>query len=287
MSNIAFLGMGAMGARIATRLLTAGHSLQVWNRTPERCQPLVEQGATVHNSPRQAAETAAVVIVMVADDDASRQVWLDEKTGAMGGLRQGAVALEYSTLTPSWSHELAQIMSNLNHPFLAAPVVGSRPQAETGQLIQLVGGDLTTLTSVQAILASHSAVIHPVGDATHSMGLKLAINTLFGIQVAALSEVLGLLQKTGMAPSTAIDWLNQMPTTSPALKGIGALMAAQNYDPLFPVDLVEKDFRYAQLFAQTVGTPVPTIEAVREVYQQAQEAGYGADNIAGIAQLYV
>ncbi|MEO0395263.1 MAG: NAD(P)-dependent oxidoreductase [Cyanobacteria bacterium P01_A01_bin.137] len=287
MSNIAFLGMGAMGARIATRLLTVGHSLRVWNRTPERCQPLVEQGATAHNSPRQAAETAAVVIVMVANDDASRQVWLDEKTGAMGGLRQGAVALEYSTLTPSWSHELAQIMSNLNHPFLVAPVVGSRPQAETGQLIQLVGGDLTTLTSVQAILASHSAVIHPVGDATNSMGLKLAINTLFGIQVAALSEVLGLLQKTGMTPSTAIDWLNQMPTTSPALKGIGALMAAQNYAPLFPVDLVEKDFRYAQLFAQTVGAPVPTIEAVREVYQQAQQAGYGADNIAGIAQLYV
>ena len=243
-------------------------------------------GATAYDSPRQAAKTADVVIAMMADDDASHQVWLDEKTGAMYGLQESAVALEYSTLTPGWSHELAQIMSNLNHPFLAAPVVGSRPQAEAGQLIQLVGGDPATLASVQAILTSHSAVIHPVGDATTSMALKLAINTLFGIQVAALGEVLGLLQKTGMTPSTAIDWLNQMPTTSPALKGIGTLMADQNYAPLFPIDLVEKDFRNAQLFAQAVEVPVPTIEAVRSIYQQAQQGGYGADNIAGIAQLY-
>ena len=286
MSNIAFLGMGAMGTRIATHLLADGHSLRVWNRTLERCQPLVDQGATVHDSPVQTAETADVVIVMVADDEASRQVWLNETAGAMGGLQEGAVALEYSTLTPSWSLELAGIMSDLNHSFLAAPVVGSRPQAEAGQLIQLVGGDPATLAAVQSILASHSAVIHPVGDVTASMALKLAINTLFGIQVAALGEALGLLQETGMSPSTAIGWLNQMPIASPALKGIGALMVAQNHVPRFPIDLVEKDFRYAELLAQASGAPVPTIKAVHSIYQQAQQSGYGADNIAGIAQLY-
>ena len=152
MSNIAFLGMGAMGSRIASRLLTAGHSLQVWNRTSERCQPLVEQGAIAHDSPRQAAQTAEVVIAMVADDKASRQVWLEETTGAMGGLNKDAIAIEYSTLTPDWSHQLAQTMDKLNHSFLAAPVIGSRPQAEAGQLIQLLGGKASTATSVQTLL---------------------------------------------------------------------------------------------------------------------------------------
>lgn len=284
MSDIAFLGMGAMGARIVSRLLAAGQALHVWNRTPERCRFLVDQGAVAHGSPRQAAKAAEIVIAMVADDAASRWVWLDGTDGAMGGLQGGAIAIEYSTLTPGWSHELAAKMAP--HPFLAAPVVGSRPQAEAGQLIQLVGGDTATLALVQPILESHSGMIHHVGDAAASMALKLAINALFGIQVAALGEVLGVLQKTGMSAETAINWLNQLPTTSPALKGIGALMAAQNYAPLFPIDLVEKDFRYAQTLAQSLEAKVPTIEAVGNIYQQAQRAGYGTDNIAGVAQLY-
>ncbi len=286
MSHIAFLGIGAMGERIVAHLLADGHSLHLWNRTPERCRSLVDRGATAYRSPKQAAEAAEIVIAMVADDAASRQVWLDETTGAIDGLQRGAIALEYSTLTPGWSQQLAEIMCDRGYSFLAAPVVGSRPQAEAGQLIQLVGGDADTLAAVQPILASHSAVIHHVGDATASMALKLAINTLLGIQVAALGEILGLLHKTGMTPSTAIDWLNQMPITSPALKGVGALMAAQNYAPLFPIDLVEKDFRYVQTLAQATDAKVPAIEAVHYIYQQAQKAGYGTNNIAGVAQLY-
>ncbi|MEM9265041.1 MAG: NAD(P)-dependent oxidoreductase [Cyanobacteria bacterium P01_F01_bin.13] len=286
MRNIAFLGMGAMGTRIAKHLLAAGHSMHVWNRTAKRCQPLVDQGATAYASPKEAAQAADVVIVMVADDEASRQVWLDESVGAIYGLKEGAVALEYSTLTPGWSSELAATMNALNYSFLAAPVVGSRPQAEARKLIQLVGGDPTILATIQPLLETHSAVIYPVGDATASMALKLAINTLFGIQVAALGEILGLLQKAGMPPETTVNWLGQMPTTSPALKSIGALMAAQNYAPLFPIDLVEKDFRYAQAFAQSVEANVPAIKSVRTIYQKSQQAGHGADNIAGVAQLY-
>ena len=275
-----------MGTRIATRLLAAGHSLHVWNRTPERCQPLVNKGATTYASPKAAVQAAEVVMTMVEDDEASRQVWLDETTGAMHGLQAGAIALEYSTLTPTWVKELAEVMRDRNYPFLAAPVVGSRPQAEAGQLIQLVGGDTATLEIVQPILATHSAAIHYVGDVTASIGLKLAINTLFGIQVAALGEIIGMLQKTGISPQAAVDWLNQMPTTSPAMKGIGGLMATENYAPLFPIDLVEKDFRYAQAQAQAVKASMPTVAAVRKIYHQAQQAGYGADNINGVAQLY-
>ncbi|MGD1854294.1 MAG: NAD(P)-dependent oxidoreductase [Leptolyngbyaceae cyanobacterium] len=284
--DIAVLGMGAMGARITGRLVAAGHSLHIWNRTPERCQPLVGEGVAVYRSPRDAAQMADVVIAMVADDEASRQVWLDPLTGAMDGLQKGAIALEYSTLTPGWGRELAQKMTSFNHRFLAAPVVGSRPQADSGQLIQLVGGDVATLDAVQPILECHSAVIYSVGDVTTSLTLKLAVNTLLGIQVAALGEVLGILHKVGMPPSAAVDLLNQMPTASPALKGIGTLMVAQNYAPLFPIDLIEKDLRYAQAVAQALGSKVPVIDSAWAVYRQAQESGYGADNIAGVAQLH-
>lgn len=287
MTDIAFLGMGAMGTRIATHLMAAGHTLHVWNRTAARCQPLVEQGARVYPSPREAAQATDIVIVMVADDEASRHVWCDQVSGAMYGLRAGAIALDYSTLTPGWIQELVGLMRDRNHPFLAAPVVGSRPQAEAGQLIQLVGGDAATLNQVQPLLTIYSAAIHHVGEAPASMALKLAINTLFGIQVAALGEVLGMLQSSGMTPQTAIDWLNQMPTTSLALKGIGNLIASQQYAPLFPIDLVEKDFCYAEDWAQRLDTKVTIIHTARSLYQQAQYQGLGADNINSVAKLFI
>ncbi|MEM6255947.1 MAG: NAD(P)-dependent oxidoreductase [Cyanobacteria bacterium P01_D01_bin.156] len=287
MTDIAFLGMGAMGTRIATHLVNVGHSLHVWNRTAERCQPLVGKGATAYDSPKAAAQAAEVVISMLADDEASYQVWLNETTGAMYGLQDGAIALEYSTLTPGWAKELAGVMQNYKHPFLAAPIIGSRPQAEAGQLIQLVGGDIATLDIVKPILSSYTAAIHPVGDAAASMALKLAVNTLFGIQVAALGEILGMLQKTDITSKMAIEWLNRMPVTSPALKGIGGLIASQNYAPLFPIDLVEKDFRYAENWAENVSQKVPTVTSVRSIYKQAQQAGLGADNINGVAKLYL
>ena len=98
-NKIAFLGLGAMGSRMAINLVQAGHSLHVWNRTRERCNPLVDMGATAHDSPREAAQQADIVFSMVRDDAASRSVWLDGKTGALAGMAADTLAIEYSTLS--------------------------------------------------------------------------------------------------------------------------------------------------------------------------------------------
>src|SRR5215470_16372325 len=124
MSKVSVMGLGAMGFRMAQRLLKAGHEVVVYNRTKERASAIESEGAQLAASPREAAERSYIVISMVTDDNASRSLWLDKETGAANGLRHGSIAIESSTLTPAWVSALADDVSRCNAKFLDAPVVG-------------------------------------------------------------------------------------------------------------------------------------------------------------------
>ncbi|MCA1995243.1 MAG: NAD(P)-dependent oxidoreductase [Coleofasciculus sp. S288] len=287
MSRVALLGTGAMGIRIAQNLLKANHQVVVYNRTAEKTMPLINQGAVYASTPREAAEQGEIVIGMVTDNDASRTIWLSPETGAVAGLSKDSIAIESSTLTVAWIKELAAAIESRRAAFLDAPVVGSRLQADAGKLIYLVGGKAETLAQVQNILLSAgSSTIHHVGDIGQGMAMKLAVNALFGIQVAALAEIIGMLTRNGITSAKAMECLGELPIISPAAKGAGSLMLMNNHAPMFPVHLVEKDFRYVIQTAQSVDAPVPTSTAIRDIYQGAIAQGYGDDNITGIVQLF-
>lgn len=288
MRRIAVLGTGAMGCRIAQNLLQANHHVVVYNRTVEQALPLVNQGAVYAATPRAAAEQADIVISMVTDNQVSHTIWLEPETGAALGLGKDSVAIESSTLTVDWTTTLATEIERHGAAFLDAPVVGSRPQADAGKLIYLVGGRAETLAHVQAILLSAGAsTIHHIGSTGQGMAMKLAVNALFGIQVAALAEAIGMLSKNGVDLATAIACLGELPTISPAAKGAANLMLMQNHTALFPLNLVEKDFRYMMQTAQTVDAPTPVSKATYDIYQAAIAKGYGSDNITGVIQLFI
>lgn len=287
MKKVAILGTGAMGSRIAANLLRKGYKLNIWNRTPERCMPLIEQGAKQYPFPKDAVRNADVVIAMLSNDDASRNVWMDKITGATLGLKKGAIAIECSTLSLAWCLELSEYIHEFQADFLDAPVVGSRPQAEASQLIHLVGGDNIILEKVHNIISASSSAIHYAGETGSGMSMKLAINGLFGIQVAAFGEIIGMLNKLGISKDSAVNLLNELPVTSPALKGIGLAISSGNFDPLFPIDLVEKDFGYLEKLAKSSNSGIPLVNITRDIYQQAIKSGYGENNIAGVAQLYL
>ncbi|WP_414562253.1 MULTISPECIES: NAD(P)-dependent oxidoreductase [unclassified Anabaena] len=287
MSKVALLGMGAMGFRVAQNLLSANHKVFVYNRTADKAIPLLDKGAVWAATPREAAESADIVISMVTDDDASRAIWLDQEKGAVMGLGKDAIAIESSTLTVDWTKELAANIESRGIAFLDAPVIGSRPQADAGKLIYVVGGSVETLTLAQDVLyAAGAAAIH-VGPIGQGMAMKLAVNALFGIQVAALAEILGMLNKQGIDPAKAMECLGDMPVMSPAAKGVGNLMLMNNYAPMFPINLVEKDFRYVTQTAQTVAAATPASNAIHGIYLEAIAKGYGNDNITGVAQLFI
>lgn len=286
MLKVALLGLGAMGSRIAHTLLGAGYPLTVFNRSPERTAPLAAAGAVVAGSPRAAAAGADAVLSMVRDDEASRAIWLDEGAGALFGLRPGAVAVELSTLTPAWVSTLAGQIAEAGAALVEAPVVGTRPQAEARQLIVLAGGEVEALAKVRQVLGVIGQAVHHVGPVGAAGALKLAVNALYSVQVAAWAEVLALLERRGIAATQAVELLNTLPSTSPALQVAGRLMASASYAPLFPIELVDKDLGYALALAEESGVSSPLLAAVRAVYAEAVAQGYGGDNIVGVRQLY-
>lgn len=286
MTRIAFLGLGAMGSRMAASLLDAGFDLTVWNRDPTKADALVAKGARLAETPRTAADGADIVMAMVRDDDASRAVWLDAESGALAGLSAGAIAIESSTLTPGWVNELAQAAAERGVRYLDAPVAGSRPQAEAKRLIYLVGGEAATLAAAEPALKAIGAVVQHAGPVGTGTTMKHAINALLGVQIAALAELLGMIAKRGVDAARAVEIISAAPVASPAAIVAAQTMVAGAYSPLFPVELVAKDFGYIAAGAAQVGARTPMVDAASRVFQQAINAGLGAEQLSAVRKLY-
>ncbi len=288
MSAISVLGLGAMGSRMAKSLVSCGHQVTVWNRTIARCEALGLAGARIAASPRDAVREADFVIAAVRDDNASRAVWLDDGSGALGAMKPGAVAIESSTLSVDWVRELARAADTVpGVSFLEAPVAGSRPQADARQLIYFVGGDARVIATAEPVLKAMGAAVHHAGPVGAGAAIKLAVNALFGVQVAALAELLGALAKAGVDLERAVSIIGATPVCSAAAKGASASMLTKDFAPLFPVDLVEKDLGYMHSLAMTAGAEVPLSDAARAVMSAAVARNFGADHLTGIIRLYL
>ncbi len=285
MTNIAFLGLGAMGSRMAANLLKFDFTVSVWNRSPGPDETLKLLGAAVATTPRAAADGADIVVSMVRDDEASKEIWLDDTTGALGSMKAGAIAMESSTITVDWARELAATVAASGQRFLEAPVAGSRPQAEAGILIYICGGDADTFTEAMPAMQAMGGTQHHVGDAGSGALVKLAVNTLLGIQQAALAEILGMAKRGGIDPAAMANVIIGTPTCSPLAKMAAESMVAKNFAPLFPVNLMEKDLGY--VLAAAGGEGMPLAQATHDVFTKAMDVGYGDDNMSGVIQLYI
>ena len=281
MSHIAFLGLGAMGSRMATRLLQAGHTVTVWNRHPEACAPLGAAGAAVANTPRAAASSADVAIAMVRDDEASRSVWCDPDTGALAGLLAGALALDCSTLTPGWTRELAAVAHARGVAFVEAPVSGSRPAAEAGQLLFLLGGEPAAVQRAAPLVAAMGAASHHLGPVGHAALAKLATNALLGLHVAGLAEVIALLEREGADPAPLLTAMATSSVWAPVDHPLSASMLKRDFQPQFPVALIAKDFGYA-LHTAGGADHAPVLAATLAQFQRAIEQGLGGQNMTAL-----
>jgi 3-hydroxyisobutyrate dehydrogenase len=286
MARVTMLGMGAMGSRMASSLLRGGHSVTVWNRTPERADPLLAAGATRGDTPRQAVAGAEFAISMVRDDDAAREVWLAPDTGALAGLGRNGVVVESSTVTPDWARELAESARTSGLAFLDAPVAGLRPQAEAGQLIFLVGGKAEVVARAQPVLQAMGGAIHHAGPAGSGATIKLAVNALLRVQIAAMAELIGWLGRSGLDPARAVEIITATPVASPAAKAAALGMFSGNFAPLFPVELVSKDLGYVAAMAAAVDAEIPIAAAATKVFEDAGRRGHDAEHATAVVQLY-
>lgn len=286
MKKIAFIGLGAMGSRIVKNLIESGNELTVYNRNKEKALEFEPLGARIADTPKEAIKNNEIIMTMVTDDNASRSIWLDENSGIIDAIGQDQVAIDLSTLSIKYTKELASEFSKRELKFLEAPVVGTRPQAEQKQLVVLSAGAKQGYEVVQNVLSLISAKNIYLGESGKAASLKLYINSLFGIQAVAFAELTQALRGSGFDDELINKIVPELPITSPIMKMLLGLMMEDKFSALFPIDLVEKDFGYAEEFVSESGlTPIIT-KASRAAYKRAQEAGFGGDNISGVIQIY-
>jgi 3-hydroxyisobutyrate dehydrogenase len=284
--KVAFLGLGEMGSRMAASLARAGFALTVWSRNSNRADPLRALGAATASQPNEAAADADIVVAMLRDDGASRAVWTNAASGALQAMRPGAVAIDSSTLTPAWIRELSALASARSISLLDAPVSGSRLAAESKTLIYLVGGEAKALERAQPVQSAIGKTIHHVGPSGSGAVVKLMINALLGIQTAALAELIGIATRAGLDAAKALAVIHSTPVSSPALVSASQAMQANEFAPIFPIELFEKDMGYAADTAAMLGAGAPLVLAAREVLKAAMQAGWGKEQYTAVAKLY-
>lgn len=279
MARIAFLGLGAMGRRMATRLVAAGHDLTVHNRHLQAAMPLAMGNCRIAADARSAVAEAEIVIAMLRDDSAAEAIWLDDENGVAHHLPPDSIAVDCSTLSIACVDRLDGAFAALGRDFVAAPVLGSTPQAEAGTLIQLIGRDSRHADRLGPVLAAIGSTQIRLGSNRRAAAAKLAVNALFATQAAALAEAIDLLQRHGLDRSEAAGLLFDLPVTSPALRGLLSLITADDHAPRFPIGLVAKDLGYA---AAARDRSQGVIAAARDLFCKADAAGGGAANISAV-----
>jgi 3-hydroxyisobutyrate dehydrogenase-like beta-hydroxyacid dehydrogenase len=194
-----------------------------------------------------------------------------------------AIGVESSTLRVNWVRELGAAFSAKGIAFLDAPVVGTRAQADTSSLIHLIGGDPGVAERAKPVISAIGSAAHHVGPTGSGAAMKLVVNTLLGIQVAAVGELLAAAEQMGLARRRAGEVLVEMPSCSASAKGVTMAMLARNFAPAFPVELVEKDLGY---FAAETSASLPLSASAQAVFARAMAAGFGAENMTAVAKLY-
>jgi 3-hydroxyisobutyrate dehydrogenase len=281
--NVALLGLGTMGAGMAANLLKAGFSLSVYNRTAAKARALTDAGARLAATPAEAAKDASVIISMLSDDAASREVWLGID-GALETVKRGAILIESSTVSPAWITELAEAASLRGIDLLDAPVTGSRTQAEGGQLSFLVGGGDAALEKARPVLKPMSKEIIHLGPLGSGAKMKLINNFLCGVQVASLAEGLTWIERSGLDREKALAVLKSGAPGSPLLGAISARMVSQNYAVNFLLTLMSKDLLYAQNEAARNNVDLKTAEVARSLFEVAIAQGLGNEDMSSVIE---
>ena len=279
--HVAVLGLGIMGTGMAARILSAGFPLSVYNRNPARAGALVDAGAHLASNAREAASRADVVISMVADDAASREVWLGEN-GALAGANRGSILVESSTLSVGWVKELAALATQHGCELLDAPVTGTKPHAESGQLLFLVGGSATALETARPVLSVLSRDAIHLGPSGSGALMKLINNFLAAVHTVSFGEALAMIEAGGLDAKKAISILAEGVPGSPMVKRVVARLDSGDFTPHFFMKLMAKDVGYAIQEAEQAGVHLRTASAVLESLEQAISNGFGEQDFTTV-----
>jgi 3-hydroxyisobutyrate dehydrogenase len=282
LSTVAVLGTGRMGGAMVGRLRRAGFDVVVWNRDRGKCHSVARtSGAQVADRASEAVEAGEIALTSLSDDAAVRAVYGD----ALEGFHDGQVVLEMSTIAPETVRAIEPSVRARGATLLDAPVSGSVPVVERGELLIMAGGDAEALDRARPVLEALSSRIIHVGELGTGSTMKLAVNALVHGLNAALSESLVLAERAGVDRTAAYEVFASGAAAAPYVLYKRAAFERPNETPVaFRLDLVGKDLDLILELARAVGAPMPQAETNRDVVRAALATGLADRDISVVAE---
>src|SRR3989304_1490022 len=258
MTTVAFIGLGAMGSRMAMNLHAAGHKLRVYNRDRAKTKPFADKGIEGCDSPA------------VATGEVMRGA-----SGVIGAAAPGTIVLDSSTNTPAMAEEVAKAAAAKGIVYLDAPVSGSMAQAQAKELVILVGGDKAAFDKALPVLGAMGRMVRRIGDSGAGATLKLINNMLSATLTAAIAEGAQAAEAAGLDREATMEVLAEGAAGCRLMKTKLPKMFKRDFSPQFQLELMEKDMRYFLQLAQDLDRPAPIASLVRSQYQAAKRAQLG------------
>ncbi|MEH6739035.1 MAG: NAD(P)-dependent oxidoreductase [Sulfitobacter sp.] len=272
--KMTLIGTGLMGVPMSRNLMAAGHDLTVWNRSPERATPLVEEGAKTAPTAAQAIEGAEMVITMLSDGFATQDLISNE--AVVAALKAGMIWIDMSSTTPEHARTQSAYLATLGVAHIDAPVSGGTKGAQAASLAIMAGGDLATFEQVTDVFSAMGRAVH-VGPSGAGQLCKLANQTIVAVTIAAVAEATLLVQKGGADPAALREALKGGFADSIILQQHGARMSERDFAPggLSKFQLKDLDNTLAE--AEMLGLTLPSTQAVRDRFATFVDDMGGAD----------
>jgi 3-hydroxyisobutyrate dehydrogenase-like beta-hydroxyacid dehydrogenase len=279
MAKLGFVGLGAMGGRVAKRLLEAGHTVTGYNRTREKAQWLLDAGMRWGETPRAVAETSDVVFTMVTDTKALYTV-VEGEQGILAGLGPGKVYVDMTTCSPAASRQLAERVAATGAHMLDVPVSGSVITLEQGNLSLMVGGDREILEQIRPILLAIGPKITYMGTNGQAVLMKVAINLNLQVQIMGFYEGLVLAEKGGIPRETALEAMLNSVIASPSLKYRTPFVLQMPDEAWFNVNMMQKDMLLALEMGRELDVPLALVATSNEYLTAARAQGLEKQDFA-------
>jgi len=283
--TIGFLGMGIMGVPMSQNLIKAGYSVTVWNRSPDKCTPVVKAGATQAATAAEVVKRCDITFAMLSDPAAAEAVAFGPQ-GVVEAMSEGKGYVDVSTVDPACAAKIAEAVRAKGGTYLEAPVSGSKKPAEDGALIFLCAGDKTLYTqSVHALEVMGKKHLF-LGEVGAGAKMKLVVNMVMGSMLAAYSEGIALADAADLQIDDVMDVVNNGAIACPLFSLKGPQMKVGSYPPAFPLKHAQKDMKLALLLADDLGVALPTSAAANEQYKAAKGRGKGDEDFGAVHSNY-
>uniref|UniRef100_A0A670YJH5 Cytokine-like nuclear factor N-PAC n=4 Tax=Colubroidea TaxID=34989 RepID=A0A670YJH5_PSETE len=283
--KIGFLGLGLMGSGIVSNLIKMGHTVTVWNRTAEKCDLFIQEGARLGRTPAEVVSTCDITFACVSDPKAAKDVL--GPSGVLQGIRPGKCYVDMSTVDADTVTELAQVIVSRGGRFLEAPVSGNQQLSNDGMLVILAAGDRGLYEDCSSCFQAMGKTSFFLGEVGNAAKMMLIVNMVQGSFMATIAEGLTLAQVTGQSQQTLLDILNQGQLASIFLDQKCQNILQGNFKPDFYLKYIQKDLRLAIALGDSVNHPTPMAAAANEVYKRAKALDQSDNDMSAVYRAYI